>query len=202
MLCEKLKTGDTIGIVSPAYAQDAKTIDEGISYLESLGYNIKKGKHIYNRLGYFAGTDEDRAQDLKDMMLDNEVDMVLCARGGYGTARILPYLPIELFKDNPKILAGFSDITILLNWISQETGYVTFHSPMVTSNLKDDITRNSFIGTLSDCTSAYEVKNPEGNDLKILKPGTASGILCGGNLCLMCTSIGTPYEVEDRKSVV
>lgn len=202
MLCKKLEKGDTIGVISPAFAQDSESIDNGINFLKSLGYNVKKGNHIYDRWGYFAGRDKDRAQDLKDMLLDGEVNMILCNRGGYGTSRILPYIPVNLFKDNPKIIAGFSDVTILLNWVFQQTGLITFHSPMVTSNFEDEITLKSFIGTLSNSTSSYEIKNPESIPLKVLQSGTAEGLLCGGNLCLMCNSIGTPYEIDTRDKII
>lgn len=202
MISKKLKIGDTIGVIAPASAEKTELIHEGIHYLESLGYKVKTGDHIYDRWGYFAGKDEDRASDLIKMLADDEVNMILCIRGGYGTVRILPYVPIELFKSNPKIIAGFSDITILLNWVSQKTGLVTFHSPMATSNLKDSITLNSFINTLSRGTMPYEIINPQDKPLNILKTGTASGKLSGGNLCLMCNSLGTPYEIDTKDKIL
>ena len=119
MLGSRIKLTDTIGIVAPAFAASKEEVDSGIAFLKSLGFKVKCGKHIYDRWGYYAGKDKDRAEDFINMLQDKEVKMILAMRGGYGTIRILPYINKKLIVDNPKIIAGFSDLTVLLNYFSQ-----------------------------------------------------------------------------------
>lgn len=201
MYIKKLKLGDTIGVISPASSENPEAIEKGIIYIESLGFRVKRGKHIYAKLGYLAGSDKDRADDLMEMFKDKEVNAILCIRGGYGTMRILPYLDFDIIKSNPKIFAGFSDITVLLNAFHQKCDIITFHSPMATSNLSDEATLKSFLDTLMN-GSSYTIKNPDGIDSKALVPGIAEGTLVGGNLCLIASTIGTPYEIDTNNNIL
>lgn len=202
LIGKRLNPFNTIGIVAPASAEKRETIDEALKTLKSLGINYKCGKHIYDKWGYFAGKDEDRAADFIDMLKDPDVTMILCLRGGYGCIRILPYIDTALIKKNPKIIAGFSDITVLLNHITKKTGLITFHSPMVTSNLKDKDTFNSFIDTITKGYEPYNIKNPETIPSKTLIKGIAEGKLAGGNLTLMASSLGTPYEIDTSDKIL
>lgn len=202
MRAEKLCYGSTIGLISPASAENPDKIEQGIEYLKSLGFNVKSGEHIYDKWGYLAGSDKDRASDLMNMFMDKDVDMILCIRGGYGTMRILPYIDFEIIRENPKIFAGFSDITTLLNSIFQKCNLITFHSPMATSNLSDPYTLKSFIDTLENGYNPYTITNPEDIELVTSVPGTAKGRLAGGNLCLMASTLGTPYEVDTNDKIL
>lgn len=202
MHIKKLKLGDTIGLISPASSETSQTIEKGIDYIESLGFRVKKGKHIYDKLGYLAGSDKDRALDLMEMFEDKNVDAILCIRGGYGTMRILPYLDFDIIKNNPKIFAGFSDITVLLNAFYQKCNIITFHSPMLTSNLSDEVTLKSFLNTLMNGTTPYTIKNPDSIESKALIPGITNGTLVGGNLSLITSTIGTPYEIDTRDNIL
>lgn len=202
LLGKRVTPFDTIGIVAPASAEKKETIDESLKILKNLGFNYKCGKHIYDKWGYLAGKDEDRASDFITMLKDPTINMILCLRGGYGSIRILPYLNPSLLKKNPKIIAGFSDITVLLNYITKATGLITFHSPMVTSNLKDEETFKSFVDTFTHGYEPYEIKNPESIPYKTLINGDAEGKLVGGNLTLMCSSLGTPYEIDTQDKIL
>lgn len=202
MIGRRLTKGSTIGIISPASSENPDKIRDGECFLKSIGFQIKEGKHIYDRWGYLAGSDKDRASDLMGMFLDDTVDMVLCVRGGYGTMRMLPYIDWNVIKENPKIFAGFSDITTLLNNIAQKCNIITFHSPMVTSNLQDEYTLRSFIQTLQASYGPYTIRNPENINTKCEISGMAEGQLAGGNLSLMASTLGTPYEIDTKDKLL
>ena len=127
----RLEPGQTLGVVAPAYTIDEDDrIQAGIETVESLGFRVKPGRHMFRRHGYFAGTDQERAADLNAMFADPDVAGIICLRGGYGASRTLPYLDFDLIRRNPKPLIGYSDITTLLNPIQRLTGLVTFHGPI------------------------------------------------------------------------
>lgn len=198
-----LKTGDTIGLICPSSAEDSGKIKNGIAIIKSLGFNIKEGDHIYDKKGYLAGEDKHRAEDLMNMFKDSEVDMILCIRGGYGAMRILPYLDFSIIENNPKIFMGFSDITVLLNNIYKQCNFPTFHGPMGTSNLNEEYTLKSFIDSISFIRKEkYIIKNPtEFRSFPLIK-GKATGNLVGGNLCLICSTLGTPYEIDFENNIL
>ena len=198
-----LSSSSTIGIVAPASCEDSNIIDSKILEFEELGFNIKKGKHIYDKYGYLAGTDEDRAKDIIDMFTDSTVDAIVCLRGGYGSIRMIPYLDFKKIKQNPKPFCGYSDITLLLNYISNRCNFTTFHSPMITSNLKDQLTQTYFINTLTNYNIPfYNLKTIGKNTISYINKDSFHGKLVGGNLSLICSSIGTPYEINFKNSIV
>lgn len=197
MIAHKLNFGDTIGIIAPASAEDETIIKEKIATLSLLGFNVKEGTHLFKRSGYLAGDDKCRAQDLMNMFLDKTVDAVICFRGGYGTMRILPYINYEIIKENPKIFMGFSDITTLLNTFYKKCGLVTFHGPMVTSDLNNQYTLNSMLQALMDGVSPFIIESPENFPLIFNNfEGPITGRVVGGNLSLICSTLGTKYEID------
>lgn len=202
MLSKKLTYGSTIGLISPASPEVPEKIGKGAEYLKSLGFNIKTGKHIYDKMGYLAGSDTQRALDLMEMFKDDSVDMVLCIRGGYGTMRMLPYVDFDIIRHNPKIFAGFSDITTLLNIIAERCGLITFHSPMVSSNLSDEYTLKSFVGTFMHGDTPYTIKNPDSIPAECNIKGIEEGTLVGGNLSLITSTLGTPYEINTENKIL
>ncbi|KEI06736.1 LD-carboxypeptidase [Clostridium botulinum] len=202
MIANRLKLGDTIGLVSPAGPADPKKIKEAINFFESNGFRIKEGNHIYDKCGYLAGTDADRAKDLMDMFLDKDVSMILCIRGGYGAMRILPLLDYDIIKKNPKLFIGFSDITVLLNTINSYCGLITFHGPMATSNFANFDTCQSFFSTLMNGTRPYNLMNPPNVPLSCNVCGIAEGKIVGGNLSLICATMGTPYEIDTKDNIL
>jgi len=202
MLGKRLCLGDTIGLISPASPENFEAIKKSILFLENQGFNVVEGKHLYDKWGYLAGKDEDRASDLMEMFENQVIDMILCIRGGYGSSRLLPYLDFEVIKKHPKIFAGFSDITVFLNLFSEKCNLTTFHSPMGSSNLEDSETFKSFMLTFMEGYKPYTIKNPPGYATKCIIPGVAEGNLVGGNLSLLGHSLGTPYEIDMKDKIL
>ena len=128
--------GDCIGIISPSYWLSEDHLQRTASYLEANGYRLKFGPSNLLRWGPFAGQPQERADDIHRMFSDPEINAVICARGGYGANRVLPLIDYELIRENPKIFIGYSDITAYLTSITQKTGLVTFHGPMLVSYKK------------------------------------------------------------------
>ncbi|MEN8142498.1 MAG: LD-carboxypeptidase, partial [Thermodesulfobacteriota bacterium] len=145
-----LAPGDAIGVITPAGPATAPdAIQAGIKLLEKEGYQVKIPADL-ERQGFLAGTDEERARQFINVWNDSEIKAVLAVRGGYGSLRLLPYLNLRELAEKPKILAGFSDITILLNEISRQTGLVTYHAPMLaTLSRSDQRSQDSFFKVLT-----------------------------------------------------
>ena len=202
MIADKLQLGDTIGIVAPASGERKEVIDNGIAYLKKLGFHTKIGAHLYDKYGFLAGNDKSRAADFMEMFLDPNVKMVMCMRGGYGSMRIIDYIDMEIIKNNPKIFTGFSDITILLNYINKLTGLITFHGPMINSNINDEYTLKSFLSTLTEARTTYLLENPDYLALECSVNGVVEGEIVGGNLAMICSSLGTPYEIETTDKIL
>lgn len=197
ILPRKLCPGDTLGIVAPASAPpDPSAVDRAVDLLKKLGFRIKLAPNVHKRRGFLAGTDRERASDLMGMFIDKKVGAVLCVRGGYGTARLLPLLDYKVIAANPKIFVGFSDITSLHCAFLTKAKLVSFHGPMLVSDFANkelpDYTLKSFLETLSGQGSELG-KGYSGKTVKVLRRGVARGRLVGGNLAVLCTLIGTPW---------
>lgn len=188
---KRLKKGDTIALTAPAgIVFDESEFDKMKENLESIGLQVVFGEFVKNRHGYFAGNDYQRALDLNRFFADPDVDAIMAVRGGWGCARILPHLNVNLIKRNPKIFCGFSDNTTLHMWLQKKCGFVSFHGPNGTSEWTD-LTRNSLKSVLMDGDKAQYKSNSE---VKTLVPGVAEGFLTGGNLTVLTTSLGTDYQ--------
>ncbi len=197
---QKLKIGDTIGIVSPASGDSSDVINYNISSFKNLGFKIKEGKYLRRKNDYLSASDEERAEDLMEMFNDKEVKAIVAYRGGYGCIRMLPYLDMGVIKKNPKILCGYSDLTVLLNYLSQKTGLITFHGPMINSKVSsDEITKNSFLSMLTDERNLINIST---KDFKVENKELFRGVLCGGNLTMICSTLGTPYEINTRNKIL
>jgi muramoyltetrapeptide carboxypeptidase len=203
-----LSPGATLGIVAPASAPpDPKAVGRAAAVLEKLGYKIKLAPNVHKRLGYLAGNDRERASDLMRMFADKNVDAILCVRGGYGTARLLPLLDYKLIRANAKIFVGYSDITSLHCAFLAKAGLISFHGPMLNSDFATselpDFTVQSFLQCLAsqkhpaNIATGYRDKT-----VKILRRGIARGQLIGGNLALLGTLIGTPWQPSFRNSIL
>ena len=202
MLGKRLCLGDTIGLIAPASPENIEVIQKTILFLKNGGFNVVEGNHLYDNWGYLAGKDKDRAADIMEMFKNKAVDMILCIRGGYGSSRLLPYLDYDVIKKNPKIFAGFSDITVLLNLFYEKCELTTFHSPMGNSNLEDIETFKSLMFTFMEGYKTYTIKNPSGFATQCITRGKAEGNLIGGNLGLLCNSLGTPYEINMKDKIL
>jgi len=186
----RLRPGDLIGIISPAGPVDESELQPDLELLESSGFRIHIAPHVYDRQGYLAGDDEARLSDLHGMFQDRKTKAIFCARGGYGTLRLLDKIDYDLIRENPKIIVGYSDITALLMAINKETGLITFHGPMVRGlSALHDNSRESLFRLISS-NQPVSFSPMAGNPLIV---GRATGPLIGGNLSLICHLIGTPF---------
>jgi len=190
---QRLRPGDTLGIVAPAGPYDSDQLSQGVSVLESLGYTIKIPEDLCRPHGFLAGTDLQRAAFVNAFFADKDVKGIICARGGYGSMRILDLLDYEVIHTNPKVFAGFSDITALHSVINNRCGLVTFHSPVVTYLGKADA---STIQSLSSGIASVHPVEIVLKEAEILQKGKAVGRVCGGNLRTLCHLIGTPYAPD------
>ncbi len=195
----RLKPGDTLGIVAPAGPFDREHLLQGIGIVESLGFRTRVSDEIFEKTGYLAGTDERRAQLVNRLFEDPDVPGIICARGGFGSLRILPLLDFDAIRKNPKVFIGFSDITALLTAITARSGLVTFHGPMVTTlATAPEFTRNVLMKAVASGTS-LEISPA---DAVVIQSGRAKGSLIGGNLATLCHLLGTPFEPRLKNRIL
>ncbi|MBO5199015.1 MAG: LD-carboxypeptidase [Lachnospiraceae bacterium] len=196
---DKLCPGDTIGLIAPSSPVAPERVDRCIALLESMGYRVKAGEGLKQNLHeYLAGPDEVRAADVNRMFADPQVKAIFCIRGGYGSGRLMDKLNYDVIRRNPKIFVGYSDITNLSMAFYSLCGLVTYHGPMVSSNMLehyDAYTRECFEGVLN-MDEEYEYHNYDDAALVTLTGGKASGELIGGNLALLVNLLGTFYAPD------
>lgn len=195
----------TIGVIAPASPQrDLSRLERGIGYLERLGYTVVCGRNLYKVHGnYLAGTDAERVSDIHDMFSNKQVDAIFCARGGYGTARLLPLIDYGLIRRNPKILVGFSDITALQLALLKRCGLVTFSGAMPSVEMADAMapeTEEWFWRTLTSTKPLGAVQQPWPFD--VFRRGSARGMLFGGNLSIVVSMVGTAYLPMVRDAIL
>jgi muramoyltetrapeptide carboxypeptidase len=198
----RLQPGDTVALLSPASPpHPASQVDRARAVLAGLGLRVRLGKHASSRLGYLAGTDAQRAGDLQAALLDPKIKAIFCTRGGYGCARLLEKLDLSAARRHPKILVGFSDVTSLhLAWQAQ--GLVSFWGPMpgVAPGLNAFSLRHLQKALMSAAPLGQVPVRPSA--AQTLRPGKAEGVLTGGTLTLLATSLGTPYAFNARGCIV
>ena len=197
LIPDPLKPGDTIGVVAPAAAFDVEKFQKGVLIIKDLGFNVEIPDGIFEKKRYLAGKDEHRALIFESMISRSDIDAIICARGGFGTLRMLPHLKSKFDKYSPKRFIGFSDITPLLNIFAFNYNWVTYHGPVVTMiSYADQQTVDSFYEAL---TTPFLDRMPQTDTINILSKGKTtkvSGRLCGGNLTTLCHMIGTPYAIN------
>jgi len=200
----QLRNGDTIGIVTLGSPLAAATINEGIATLESLGFNVVIGESVYAATGFLAGTPELRASDLMKMFENEEVRCILPTRGGVGVAAILPFLDFSVIRSNPKIISGYSDITVLLNALYEYADLITLHSLLLVSfNLGTPAySFNQFFSATSATTAPWRINNPPGIPLVSRVPGIVTGPIVGGNLTSFVDSLGTSFEINTEGKIL
>ena len=193
-----IKAGATIAVISPASAPKPEKLKRGIAYLESKGFKVKEGKHLWGKHKYLSGHGPEQLEDLHWAFADDDVDMIICSRGGYGTPRYLDDLDYELIAQNPKFFAGYSDITALQCALAMETGLVTISGVMAAVEMAaeegiDPFTEATFWDLIMQPMAGQILKNPEDMPHAILSPGMGEGPLVGGCLSLFNNLMGTPY---------
>lgn len=202
-----LREGDTIAMVVPASPVPCEPIERAIQRLEAKGFGVKTYGNLYRDHGYLAGDDTLRANELMQAFADSEVAAVFPARGGTGVTRLLDRLDYDIIRANPKILAGFSDMTALHSALQNKTGLVTFHSPHPKDGIgqvddMSDLTARTYWRALLadsyDGQVGYEIPltGAERETIETMSPGVARGRIVGGNLALVSAVMGTPYEVQ------
>lgn len=202
---KKLQKGATIGLVCPSSPISAQRREQCIRALEDLGYKVKAAANLTeNHGGYMAGSGKTRGQWINKMFSDPEVDAVFCVRGGDGGSRCMEYIDLDVVRKNPKIFLGYSDVTSLHLYFNQNAGLVTFHGPMVSSNIVDgcdEETARALFDALSG-EGDYVFTNPPASPVRVMKEGRATGPLTGGNLSLLSAAMGTPYEMDARGKII
>jgi len=188
-----LKPGDTLGIVAPASPFDRESFDAGLRVLESMDFNLVIPQSIFDKNGYLAGSDRHRADLLNQLFADPDIDGIICARGGYGAMRILPLLDVDAISSHPKVFVGFSDITVLLDFLVQRCHMVAFHGPTVTTLGKaDPSARDRFLLALSK----PEPLSLSAVSSQVIQSGITAGRFFCGNLTLFCHLTGTPFQPD------
>ena len=199
----RLNKGDTVAVIAPASPPNKENLKRGLKFVEDLGLNYKLGKSLYSEYGYLAGDDEARLSDLNEMFLDDEIKAIICAGGGYGTARIASALDYDAIKNNPKIFWGYSDITFLHTAIRQQTGLITFHGPMLASDIGKEGANQVSKDTFQQLFVPVELNYDSSiSQIEELVPGSAEGPLVGGNLSLLSSSMGTPFEIDTKGKIL
>jgi len=196
-----LQKGDTIGIVCPAGYMAVEKVQTCINTLQEWGYNVKVGKTVgSDSQTYFAGTDEERLADFQQMLDDDEVKVVLCARGGYGMGRIIDRISFKKFKKQPKWLVGYSDITVLHSHLYANYYISSLHAPMAGA-FNEEGFKNEYILSLKNALEGkkgkYSCAVHEFN-----RKGEAIGELVGGNLALLAHLVGTGSDIKTRRRIL
>ena len=198
MLGKKLKKGDTIGIIAPASCTTYEKVLEAKKNIEDMGYQVILGECTKKQWYSYAGTDEERAEEINSFFADKSIDAIICMRGGYGCNRLIELLDFEVIKRNPKIFVGYSDITTLHIALNEKANLITFHGPMAVSNFTGNYNRDTyenFIEILSNSRDKQSIKNIT-KELKVLNEGRAKGKLVGGNLATLIATLGTEYDLD------
>ncbi|GAA4755500.1 S66 peptidase family protein [Flavisolibacter ginsenosidimutans] len=196
-----LKKGDTIGIVAPAGFMPVEKMQTCIETLDAWGYNVEMGTTTHsNSTNYFSGTDEERLQDLQQMLDNKKIDAILCARGGYGTSRIIDDLDFKKFRKHPKWIIGFSDVTVLHSHLYTNYKIASLHAPMAAA-FNEGEANNPFVQSLRQALegepATYETASHEFN-----KAGLVEAELIGGNLSLLAHLIGTDSDLKTKHRIL
>ena len=204
-----LAPGATIGLITPATpVTNPDTLANAYRALKYFGFKVKVGKNVAKRTGYFGSPVEGRVEDLHAAFRDPEVDAVFAMRGGYGAQHLLDKIDYDLIRKNPKVFLGYSDITALHLAFNKHAGLVTFHGPNslseFTSYTQAHFKRAMFetkpLGELSNPTETNQIRSE--HPTRIIVSGKATAPIIGGNLTLISTLMGTPYEIDCRGKIL
>lgn len=195
---KKLEKGDTIGILSVAGCiEDVKRLDNAKKYFIDQGYNVKISPNSYFPKNYLSGSDEARLEALSEFFLDSSVNAIVASRGGYGSLRLVNKINYDIIAQNPKIFAGYSDITILSMMFYKKTGLAGFNSPMAYPDFSvnvNEFSERSFFDVLSNNVKGL----PIGADSVNFKQGAARGVLWGGNLASSVSLAGLDFIPDEK----
>jgi muramoyltetrapeptide carboxypeptidase len=197
-----LREGSKLGVVAPASDVSEDAIWKGVAELRSLGFQVVLADSIFARHFYFAGPHEVRARELMQMFENPEIDAIISARGGYGSIYLLQFLDAERIRQSRKALIGYSDVTVLLQFLEQQCNLVCFHGPMVAREFalgEPAYDQRNFLTVLTRTQSGLQILC---EDCTSLRGGTSSGRLSGGCLSLLAASLGTSYEFQTEGKIL
>lgn len=189
-----LKSGDTIGIIAPSRKISREALQPAVELFITWGLKVKSGKNLFADDNQFAGSDEQRRHDLQEMLDDPEVNAIICARGGYGTIRIMEGINTAGLKAHPKWIIGYSDITVLHSFFTVTLDFPTLHAIMpVNYSIEKGETASwqKLKSLLFGELPGYEVEPHPFN-----RPGKAQGKVIGGNLSVLYSMTATPYDID------
>lgn len=205
---KSLKAGNTIGVVTPAAPMSKELMELFKNELNALGYKVKFSDNSSSSYGYLAGSDEERAKAFMNTWIDPEVDVVWCSRGGYGCSRLLPFLDFKVFKNNPKMFIGMSDVTALHIAMSQAS-IMSYLGPTLSCLFSLEKQKNAFMHGhcwqfLSKAQESHIYSYPENflDPFEVIKEGVGKGRLLGGNLSLIAALVGTPWQLDTKGSIL
>lgn len=199
-----LRQGDVIGIVTLGSPLTREVIDQRIAFIREMGFSVVLGRYVYTADGFLAGGDQQRVADFMNMVENPAVKMILPTRGGVGVAGILPYLDYESIARNPKIISGYSDITVLLNTLYAKSNLITLQS-LLLIDFKPETPSynfNQFFTATSTLAAPRTIQNPQGIPLISRVPGNVTGPIVGGNLTSIVGTLGTPFEMDTRGKIL
>ena len=196
---QKLKIGDTIGLLSVSGdIREPQRIENAKQYFQKKGYNVVVSDTTYLKDRYFAGTDKQRLKALHSFFSDEQINAIVCTRGGYGAIRLIKDIDYSIIRNNPKIFVGYSDITAILAMIYKKTGIITFHGAMANGDFGcDDVesfTEKNFFEALCGETSCFFA----GEDFKVYNGGGSCGLFWGGNLATLASLAGQDFIPDDK----
>jgi muramoyltetrapeptide carboxypeptidase len=196
---EPLKAGDKVGIAAPAGPFEIERFEKGLAVIGAMGFVPVVDDDVYKRDRHLAGPDQHRARHLNRLFANDEIQAIICARGGFGCLRVLPYLDYDLIRAHPKTLIGFSDVTALLVTLVQRCGLAGLHGPVVTSlGFADEASRARFKQALTgDAPADLAPVDPV-----VIRAGRARGVLTGGNLATLCHLVGTDFTPDFSGKIV
>ncbi|MGL1932435.1 MAG: LD-carboxypeptidase [Desulfotalea sp.] len=188
-----LKPGDTIGVIAPAgQIRDKELVYNGVRLLKEFGVNVVIPRELWPGKAYLSDTDENRAKEFQQMWVDDNIDAIICLRGGFGVLRILPFLDLKELKKYNKFLIGFSDISLLQNYLAVQIGVQSIHGPVLTSlsQIEPESIKKTMLILGGRINTAFENER-----IEILKTGeTCTGQIMGGNMTSLTTVLGTSFD--------
>ncbi len=197
-----LLDGARLAVVSPASTPRPELVEQGMERLRTMGYQPVLSHHALDRGPlYYAGSLEDRVSDLHAAFADPLIDGIICTRGGWGSAELLPYLDAAMIRENPKVFIGYSDQTSLHCWLQNEANLTSFYAPMVAADFArtNGVDLSSWSSTFKGDTT-WSLGAPDG--LRVLRSGLAEGCLSGGCLSILAEALGTPYAPRVQSGVL
>ena len=204
LIPNKLKLGDTIGVVAPSnpiIGDNIEELEKAKQIVEKSGFKVKLSKHIYSNTNGYSSTAQEKAEDINDMFQDKEVKMIWCAKGGENSNATFEFLNYEIIKQNPKIICGYSDVASLTNMITAKTGMVTFNGTNF-KTIATDETDYSYREVLKRFVEGNQELGKKGEEYLTIQEGKAEGELIGGNLSIVKGMIAGRYKLDFKNKIL